>query len=124
MEPETVKEPPLCLSEYAEALGRVGCSTARRRKAEYHKHAVKSTNTLIIDFALSDLRIHGRDQLPECNRGGFPSPGTGREVVLRATYRRKGKTLKSPPIATFPNSRGEPTFEARALGCAPGFAVP
>jgi hypothetical protein len=39
-------------------------------------------------------------------------PGIGRGWVVRTINTRKGKVLKSTPIAGFPNSRGEPTNTA------------
>ena len=106
-EPETVKEPLLGLPQYTEALDRVGCSTSRHRKAPSLQCPFKSTNNAHYRLALI-LQVGGCHQLPEFSRVGSSFPNIGRDVVLRATYPRKGKTLKSPPIAIFPNSRSEP----------------
>ncbi len=96
-----MKEPPLGLPQYTEAVGREGYSTARAAKTGLSQHPVKSTNNAHHRFALT-LRIDERDQRPESSRGGSSSPGIGREVVLRAIYPRNANNAQVSANCHFP----------------------
>ena len=76
-------------------------------RPDCHNALSNHTNNAYHRFALT-LRI---GQLPESSRGGSSSQTSAGRFVLCPTYPRNAKTLKSPPIATFPNSRGAPTSE-------------
>lgn len=73
-------------------------------RPDCHNALSNHTNNAYHRFALT-LRI---GQLPESSRGGSSSQTSAGRFVLCPTYPRNAKTLKSPPIATFPNSRGAP----------------